>query len=160
MSGFSNGPVRSRILDEFAQIRAEHRAKMSRIDEESRERYSKVLERSAQKDKEIEAWQGRRKAEKAEAAKAEGEKGDDKPENPWAQPTRLPDSAARIGRFDDEDVAPPAESAASAEPPAPRPTPVPSPPPAAAAPEPPAASPRHSRLDDDDDFEAGSFLRG
>lgn len=156
MTGFSSGPVRSRILDEFAQIRAEHRAKMSRIDEESRERYSKVLERSAQKDKEIEAWQAQRKAEKAEAAKTDGEKADDKPDNPWAQPTRLPDSAARIGRFDDD--AQEVEAAAPAERPAPRPAPAPPPPPVV-TPEPPAAG-RHAQLNDDDDFESGSFLRG
>lgn len=152
MGGFSSSPRRSRIIDEFAQIRAEHRAKIAQTEEESRERYAKVLERSAEKDKEIAAWQAERAAAKAEKV---AEEDDEKPDNPWAQPTRLPDSAARIGQFDDE-YTPAAPEPATAAPPA-RPAPVPSPPAVTAEPEPrraPKALP-----DDDDDFSSGSFLR-
>lgn len=158
MTGFSTGPVRSRILDEFAQIRSEHRANMAHIDQESRERYAKTLERSAQKDREIETWKAERAKARAEAEQKDAEKDDAKPENAWAQPTRRADSGARIGRFDDDDTPLPVQDAPSPPPAPAAPAPVAATPPPVPAPE-PASAGRH-RLDDDDDFEGGSFVRG
>lgn len=158
MSGFPTGPVRSRILDEFAQIRAEHRASMAHIDQESRDRYAKTLERSAEKDREIETWKTERAKARAEAEKKDAEKDDAKPENAWAQPTRRADSAAQIGRFDDDDTPLPVPDAPSV-PPAPVAAAPPARPAPATEPEPAPARGRH-RIDDDDDFEGGSFVRG
>lgn len=139
------------ILNEF-RARAEH------LQEEYAERRAEAAKQQERHEKER-AELADRAQEAIKKSKAQEKDGqpEAKPENAWAQPTRLPDSAARIGRFEDDDR--PLPVAEQPAPPVAPPAPAPSPPPAA-QPEPEAVRGRHARPDDGDDFDSGSFLRG
>lgn len=143
----------SRIRAKYQQITAGYLAEAARLEELSKQRQHELEQRRAETAKAVAEVRDARAAKRKEQAEANA---DAKPDNPWAQPTRLPDSAARIGRFDDEDPEPPPAPEAPPAPPAPA---IPTPPPPVAKEEPDPPRGRHA-LADDDDFESGSFLRG
>lgn len=142
----------------FDGVISTFQAKAERLQEDAAARRAEVAKQQERFEKERQQLVDR--ARDAKKAKAEGKPDAEKaqPENAWAQPTRLPDSGARIGRFDDEDALPAPAAEPAPEPPKPAMVPPPPPPAVKEEPEPPRA--RHAAYDDDDDFESGSFLRG